>query len=166
MRIETVTDQWFTPPCIIEALQEHNGKAVLDVTTCEDAPVIPGVQKWIGDALTTDWVPLCDDVDWLFCNPPYSRASGGAQKFIRHIWESAPRGCVFLVNYDAWVPRIAEELGLGAALFTQRIAFVPGPGNNAGQPRHANALLYDYDLTIPSQLGDYRVRKEHIRSLT
>jgi hypothetical protein len=93
-------------------------------------------------------------IDALFCNPPYSRASGGAGLFVRTLAEKYPNvPTVFLVNYDAWVPRLALELKMDVALFSERIKFVSGHSTNkSSSPRHANALLYR-NWSCPELLG-------------
>ena len=163
-RIEEARDHWYTPPEIISGLVDANPHLTFfDVMTSPGTPNIDGLTKF-------DWVNIYDRGDMkyvldvmdqepnpaLFCNPPFSKLSGGAAKHIRRLCEVfGDYRRVFLVNYDAWVPMLAEELDMHVALIYPRVSFIAGhPELKAGSPRYSNAFICD-PYIVPLDLGRY-----------
>lgn len=157
------SDHWYTPPTFIESIIDLNPGHWLDVMTSANTPKVKGLEKYYGDIYSPDFkaeVRKLTAATYLWCNPPYSRESGGAQKHIRRLDEVFDRriyGAVYLVNYDAWVPRLAAELNMSVALVYPRIRFLRPDGLPGPSPRHANVLLY-WGVDLPYKLGgDYEI---------
>jgi hypothetical protein len=170
MKIVT-SDQWFTPTEIIRSIAiSHNVTSLFDYCTCEEAAERSDwIAPWFGDALTFNEDGLRGV---QFCNPPYSKESGGAKVFVEKLMYRHDHN-YFLLNYSNWIaPLVAEHEGM-LGLFDKRIKFDPseavkaqrvaaGKEPNATAPRYNNAILYFgprmYAEDMPTVLGGYKVR--------
>jgi len=170
MRHEHPTDHWYTPPKFLQPIIDANEGMWIDVMTSPLTPEVEGLYKYFwGDIHTDEFLDKvveyimtedCENLR-LWGNPPYSAASGGAQKHIERLLTYPPLarklvGSVFLVNYDAWVPRLAMKYNAKVALVYPRIQFITEFGKPGPSPRHANALIIVGDVNIPEELGKYR----------
>lgn len=165
------SDQWFTPTGIIEDLaNEHIEPHVIDYCTCPEAAArTEQVMPVYGDAMTLSGSMNLRGVQ--FCNPPYSRASGGARKFVEKLAYRHEHN-YFLLNYSNWIAQVVDEMGGILGLFDKRVRFDPGSalmleriaqGKDPApeSPRYNNAILYFGDRVqwqMPQTLGGYRVR--------
>lgn len=164
IRLEEARDHWYTPVEILEGLIKASPhRTFFDVMTSPGTPDVEGLIKFEtvdiydrGDMKYVTDVMDQENCPTLFENTPFSKLSGGAAKHIRRLCEVFPEyQKVFLVNYDAWAPRLAEELGMHIALIYPRVSFIPGhPDLKAGSPRYANAFICD-PYIVPLDLGRY-----------
>ena len=114
----------------------------------------------------------------MFCNPPYSKESGGAEGFVRMLHKKALHS-IFLVNYGAWVARLDGDPAIG--LVHSRIAFEPSkalaehmaaeyakkhpgkpPKKKFDSPRYDNVFIYYGPWKyrpdkLPTSFGKYQV---------
>lgn len=178
-----ISDQWFTPLEVYADIIRHfnfgqEPYRVVDPTTCLEAvehlkaAVYLNCEfSWSDDceSLTAD--PF-DPFDLNFCNPPYSRESGGAQKFVE-LLSGLAYDNLFLVNFGTWIARLEGNPRIG--LVQQRIKFEPSKDLEqllkaraaakgkawTNSPRYDNAFIYYGDLdsnALPTNLGGYEIR--------
>jgi hypothetical protein len=172
MKIVT-SDQWFTPtPIIARIALSHGTHELFDYCTCPEAAFRSGdILPWFGDALALDDAQGLPGIQ--FCNPPYSKESGGAKVFVEKLMNRHEHN-YFLLNYSNWIAQLVDEQDNGMlGLFDKRIKFDPseavkaqrvaaGKEPNATAPRYNNAILYFgprmYAEYMPTVLGGYKVR--------
>ena len=186
--VHVVTDGWFTPVEIYQDLISFFGPWIyrdgfIDPTTCAEASarikiahIGGGIFFFGSDAFALD---ICPDRKYGLCfsNPPYSRDAGGAESFVRHLFNQAFHN-VFLVNYGRWIARLPGTPKVG--LVSTRIRFVPSaelakklaedyakkhpdapPKTSFDSPRYDNAFIYYGPLDVedlPKNLGGYDIR--------
>lgn len=180
-----ITDEWYTPigvyADVVHFLFGQPGADIFIDPTCSAEAferVMPLFEDHPHADFSTDAESVADGYDVMFCNPPYSRASGGAEKFVRMLRYKATHS-LFLVNYGSWVGRLGGNPAIG--LVHRRIAFEPSkdlaehlaaeyarkhPNKPAktqfDSPRYDNVFIYYGPLKyrpdrLPASLGGYDI---------
>jgi phage N-6-adenine-methyltransferase len=147
-RLSTGKDDWQTPP-EVWAMVDAEFHFAADAACSTGHLGIPhlGPER---DALTVDWRDALGlgAEDWVWLNPPYSRAAGGLEAWHQAAYGAAARGLGVVVlnppriecRWASQVARYADEW----RIFTHRLAFVdPATGKRrAGNTQGSMLTVY------------------------
>ena len=90
------SDEWYTPAWVIDAVKfVFGGHIAYDPTSSEAAQTIVRATRY--STIDDPALPAEQWPDRWYCNPPYSRASGGAKKWVTQAVISGKVG-IMLVN--------------------------------------------------------------------
>lgn len=136
----TETNEWYTPPDLIDKARRVLGGFDLDPASCDEANEVVQAGRYLtetDDGLAHDWHGRV----WL--NPPYGRIAG---KFVEHLTAQREAGnvtaAVILVNAHSTDARWFWPLWEGVLCFTyQRLDFSAGTGRRQGST-HGSVLAY------------------------
>lgn len=165
------TDEWYTPPKIIQDLIDYFESPIVDYCTSPESIAYTHAGLRTPELyipVPTHYMPWNHDVQFL--NPPYSKASGGAEKFLRE-YMLCTRHTVALINMSPWVRNVVEDLGLIVGLIQGRVRFeagvklqeerlAKGLTPNPKSPQYNNLFLYHGPFEasdLPESLGGYAV---------
>jgi hypothetical protein len=174
-RKDVLSDQWYTPPGILNDLARWAGEPLVDYCRPDED---------IDARLIRHYKPG----DTQFANTPYSKEAGGAESFVEAMHAFHVHN-FFLVNYGSWAARVAVKYGMSVGLLDRRVKFVPSrelrevleaqmraamykKGYDHAQvaaavwkdsPRYDNVFLYSGPnfSRLPSSLGGYDITWRH-----
>lgn len=136
----TETNEWYTPPEIIDKARRVLGGFDLDPASCAEGNEVVRADRYLteaDDGLAHDWHGRI----WL--NPPYGRIAG---KFVERLTQQRDAGnvtaAIVLVNAHSTDARWFWPLWDGLLCFTyQRLDFSNGTGRRQGST-HGSVLAY------------------------
>lgn len=136
------SDCWRTPPEVVAdaATRLRVRRFELDAAALPlDAVAERSIGPWL-DGRAQPWGP---GPTW--CNPPYSRLSGGLDPWARKARAEAARGVPVALLLPAsvsagWFGDLVDA-GAQVVIYERRLSFIPPPGEAAGGARHDSALF-------------------------
>lgn len=139
------TDEWYTPPAIIEAARRAMGTIDLDPAPCPSANAVVGARAYYSERISglDERHPWTGNV-WM--NPPYG---GNAEQFVRRLMREYDSGrvtqAIVLLSSQAIVTKWADDAVRKASAIgvsRGRWEFRPGNGQVISSPAGGSSLLY------------------------
>jgi ParB family chromosome partitioning protein len=143
------SDEWFTPPDIIQRVRQALGGIDLDPASCAKANEVVGAGEYYDadrNGLVLPWHGR------VFCNPPGGKVGNRSKMGL--FWDkllcenaiSGLRGSVFLC-FSLEAAQSTQQyrrsiLDYPFCVPAKRVRFVPGDGGRAEAPSHSNAIVY------------------------
>jgi len=153
----TETDEWYTPPQVVDAAREAMGNIDLDPASCEEANKTVRATKYYDvaeDGLTLPWEGR------IWCNPPFSEAAKWADRFLTHIENGSISTACFLgpMSSSNWVMRGWEQAAGVCLLPAGRTGWYgPSSRGNGQNPWLCEiVLIFGCDPTAFKQIGKVR----------
>lgn len=139
------TDEWYTPPFVIEAARRAMGGIDLDPASCFSANRVVQAKHFYSQKIDG----LSDANPWfgrVWLNPPYG---GQAEKFVNRLVDEFKAGrveqAVILPSSQAlvtnWCDRAIREAS-AVGVSRGRWEFTPGHGQKVSSPAGGSSLLY------------------------
>ena len=139
------TDEWYTPPDVIEAARDTMGGIDLDPASCPAANVVVRASAYYSERVSglESTHPWCGRV-WM--NPPYSGNAGAfVDRLVREFRSGAVTQAIALLGSQALVTQWADPAIRAASaigISRGRWEFRPGNGQVVSSPAGGSSLLY------------------------
>jgi ParB family chromosome partitioning protein len=141
----SLTDEWYTPPFIIEAARAAMGGIDLDPASCAPANRVVQATRFYSERQDG----LIDANSWsgrVWLNPPYGgNAEGFVNRLLRELTAGTVTQAVVLPSAPSlctkWCDaaiRVADAVGISRG----RWRFTPGNGQPVSSPNGGSAVLY------------------------